>query len=208
MVPIMVILWVLWKLKLHQLIHLFFSNLGNEFVHCSYWMFLDFSTLQFSIGNVPYSVTLLCWLSWCLYSSSVVLCAKFGLFCTCILFYLDVVIISLKLRSITWGFFCRYSGRGLFLDPPTVYIKSGVYNISLPQSMQHDPQTYGDTCQFLVFDTSDLIPYGCLFSLFSDSKCRLFFTSWNLLQDQGQNICCWFVLVLYKAETIRIFFIK
>ncbi|AQK40716.1 Bifunctional dethiobiotin synthetase/78-diamino-pelargonic acid aminotransferase mitochondrial [Zea mays] len=41
-----------------------------------------------------------------------------------------------------------YSGRGLFLDPPTVYIKSEVYNISLPQSMQHDPQTYGDTCFF------------------------------------------------------------
>ncbi|RLM60573.1 bifunctional dethiobiotin synthetase/7,8-diamino-pelargonic acid aminotransferase, mitochondrial [Panicum miliaceum] len=39
-----------------------------------------------------------------------------------------------------------YSGRGLFLDPPTVYIKSEMYNLSLPQSMLHDPQTYGDTC--------------------------------------------------------------
>ncbi|PAN34389.1 hypothetical protein PAHAL_6G089000 [Panicum hallii] len=39
-----------------------------------------------------------------------------------------------------------YSGRGLFLDPPTVYIKSEMYNLSLPQSMLHDPQTSGDTC--------------------------------------------------------------
>jgi hypothetical protein len=29
---------------------------------------------------------------------------------------------------------------------------------------------------FFVFDTSDLIPYGCLFKLFFDPKCRLFFT--------------------------------
>nr|CAB3482573.1 unnamed protein product [Digitaria exilis] len=39
-----------------------------------------------------------------------------------------------------------YSGRGLFLDPPTVYIKSATYNISLPQSMPHDPKTSGATC--------------------------------------------------------------
>ncbi|KAJ1267930.1 hypothetical protein BS78_07G096500 [Paspalum vaginatum] len=39
-----------------------------------------------------------------------------------------------------------YSGRGLFFDPPTVYIKNEVYNISLPQSMQHDPQVSRDTC--------------------------------------------------------------
>ncbi|XP_021304673.1 bifunctional dethiobiotin synthetase/7,8-diamino-pelargonic acid aminotransferase, mitochondrial isoform X2 [Sorghum bicolor] len=44
-----------------------------------------------------------------------------------------------------------YSGRGLFLDPPTVYTKSEVYNISLPQSMQHDPQTYGFSSQAEVF---------------------------------------------------------
>jgi len=39
-----------------------------------------------------------------------------------------------------------YSGRGLFLDPPTVYIKSEMYNLSLPLSMPHDPQTSDDTC--------------------------------------------------------------
>lgn len=44
-------------------------------------------------------------------------------------------------------FFCRYSGRGLFLDPPTVCIKSETCNVSLPQSMQHYPRTSGDTCQ-------------------------------------------------------------
>ncbi|OEL16248.1 Bifunctional dethiobiotin synthetase/7,8-diamino-pelargonic acid aminotransferase, mitochondrial [Dichanthelium oligosanthes] len=36
-----------------------------------------------------------------------------------------------------------YSGRGLFLDPPTVYMKSEMYNLSLPQSMPHDPHTSG-----------------------------------------------------------------
>uniref|UniRef100_K3YL59 Bifunctional dethiobiotin synthetase/7,8-diamino-pelargonic acid aminotransferase, mitochondrial n=1 Tax=Setaria italica TaxID=4555 RepID=K3YL59_SETIT len=39
-----------------------------------------------------------------------------------------------------------YSGRGLFLDPPTVCIKSETCNVSLPQSMQHYPRTSGDTC--------------------------------------------------------------
>ncbi|CAL5007268.1 unnamed protein product [Urochloa decumbens] len=39
-----------------------------------------------------------------------------------------------------------YSGRGLFLDPPTMYTKNETCNLSLPQSMQHCPQTSGDTC--------------------------------------------------------------
>jgi hypothetical protein len=46
----------------------------------------------------------------------------------------------------------------------------------LPQSMQHDTLAYDDTCCFFVFNTSDLIPYGCLFKLFFDPKCRLLFT--------------------------------
>ena len=113
-----------------------------------------------------------------------------------------------KPRSVTWDLFWRYSGRGLFLDPPTVYIKSEMYNLSLPQSMPHDPQTSGDTCQWLVFNMSDLIPSGFLFNLFFDWQCRFFFTSWSLLQEQGQIICCWFIFVLYKSATIRIFSIK
>ncbi|WVZ94342.1 hypothetical protein U9M48_040243 [Paspalum notatum var. saurae] len=44
-----------------------------------------------------------------------------------------------------------YSGRGLFLDPPTVYIKNESYNICLPQSMQHDPHDLGFSSQAEVF---------------------------------------------------------
>ncbi|XP_062196440.1 bifunctional dethiobiotin synthetase/7,8-diamino-pelargonic acid aminotransferase, mitochondrial [Phragmites australis] len=39
-----------------------------------------------------------------------------------------------------------YSGRGLFLDPPTVYVKNVTCNLSLPQSMKHDQLSSGDTC--------------------------------------------------------------
>ncbi|KAL6842248.1 hypothetical protein ACP4OV_027896 [Aristida adscensionis] len=39
-----------------------------------------------------------------------------------------------------------YSGRGLFLDPPTVYVKNEICSISLPDSMEHNELTPGDTC--------------------------------------------------------------
>ncbi|KAL6659184.1 hypothetical protein ACP70R_003224 [Stipagrostis hirtigluma subsp. patula] len=39
-----------------------------------------------------------------------------------------------------------YSGRGLFLDPPTVYVKDEICSLSLPHSMKHDPLPPGDTC--------------------------------------------------------------
>lgn len=39
-----------------------------------------------------------------------------------------------------------YSGRGLFLDPPTMYIRNKTCNLSLPQSIQHDHLSPGDTC--------------------------------------------------------------
>ncbi|TVU42146.1 hypothetical protein EJB05_08537 [Eragrostis curvula] len=38
-----------------------------------------------------------------------------------------------------------YSGRGLFLDPPTVYVKNDTCNLSLPKLMKHDQQSSGDT---------------------------------------------------------------
>jgi hypothetical protein len=31
--------------------------------------------------------------------------------------------------------FHRYTGRGLFLDPPTVYMCNGVWNLSLPEGL-------------------------------------------------------------------------
>lgn len=39
-----------------------------------------------------------------------------------------------------------YSGRGLFLDPPTVYIKNKSANLSLPPSIMHDQLSSCDTC--------------------------------------------------------------
>jgi bifunctional dethiobiotin synthetase / adenosylmethionine---8-amino-7-oxononanoate aminotransferase len=42
--------------------------------------------------------------------------------------------------------YCRYSGRGLFLDPPTVYVKNNTCNLSLPKIMK-DELSSGDTCQ-------------------------------------------------------------
>uniref|UniRef100_J3MRJ3 7,8-diamino-pelargonic acid aminotransferase n=2 Tax=Oryza brachyantha TaxID=4533 RepID=J3MRJ3_ORYBR len=39
-----------------------------------------------------------------------------------------------------------YSGRGLFLDPPTVYIKNKTTHLSVPPSICHDQQNSCDTC--------------------------------------------------------------
>jgi hypothetical protein len=54
-------------------------------------------------------------------------------------------------------FFYRYSGRGLFLNPPTVFIKNETCTLSLPQWMQHSHLSPGDKCQLLVFDISDYV---------------------------------------------------
>ncbi|GJN36790.1 hypothetical protein PR202_gb25686 [Eleusine coracana subsp. coracana] len=37
-------------------------------------------------------------------------------------------------------------GRGLFVDPPTVYVKNDTCNLSLPKLMKHDEMSYGDSC--------------------------------------------------------------
>ncbi|GJN09705.1 hypothetical protein PR202_ga27735 [Eleusine coracana subsp. coracana] len=39
-----------------------------------------------------------------------------------------------------------YSGRGLFLDPPTVYVKNDTCNLSLPKLMNPDELSSGDSC--------------------------------------------------------------
>ncbi|KAI4965285.1 hypothetical protein ZWY2020_054897 [Hordeum vulgare] len=39
-----------------------------------------------------------------------------------------------------------YSGRGLFLDPPTVFIKNGTCTLSLPQAIQNCHLSPGDKC--------------------------------------------------------------
>lgn len=138
---------------------------------------LEFCTLlQFPWQTVPFSFSFLCWM---LRSSHTPL---IDLFANCRVFvdmswelakpwasptYFHSPVLLLDIISVTsfFFFFWRYSGRGLFLDPPTMCIKSETCNVSLPQSMQHYPRTSGDTCQWLVFDMSDEIPYGFIFNL-------------------------------------------
>lgn len=140
MVPTTGILWVLWKHKLHQLTHLFFSSHGNHEFHvhwciCSLLKWFAIATLficLYGLVEISYLVVK----AWCIFFS-----------CTGSIIIEFSLLKSIKLRSFTWVLFCRYSGRGLFLDPPTVYIKNKSANLSLPPSIMHDQLSSCDTCQ-------------------------------------------------------------
>lgn len=51
-------------------------------------------------------------------------------------------------KSITVKFHYRYTGRGLFLDPPTVFLCNNIWNISLPEGLQSHSLNYGEISEF------------------------------------------------------------
>jgi hypothetical protein len=134
-----VILWVLWRLKLHQPIHHSFSSHGMHQV-------------QFPCYTAPFfpSYYLLLY-----YYSSVIS----DLFLNMYVFRQDMKLLFIE-ACLAIGFkisksgishmrvfFYRYSGRGLFLDPPTVFTRNETCTLSLPPWIQHGHLSPGDKCR-------------------------------------------------------------
>lgn len=42
---------------------------------------------------------------------------------------------------------CRYSGRGLFLDPPTVFLCDGIWKLQLPENIHAENVKMEDFCK-------------------------------------------------------------
>ena len=82
----------------------------------------------------------------------------------------------------------RYTGRGLFLNPPTVFLSNNTWNLSLPEGMQSNNLKFANISESLSF---------CLLSLLS-IKLSLMYHQLFIVTDQG-TICLNMLILLQPS---------